>query len=84
MTDNFYLIIDRIEGDTAVCEDSGRNHRNIQLIDITGPAQEGDLLRRDPTGERYAVDPAATERRRQELFRRQQALFRRSSDEGTK
>lgn len=84
MTDNSYLIIDRIEGDMAVCEDSGNHHLNIPIADIAGSVKEGDLLRRNPDGSGYVVDPEETERRRRKLFRRQSNLFRRNSGKDVK
>lgn len=84
MTDDSYLIIDRIEGDIAVCEDSGNHHLNIPISDIAGSAKEGDLLCRNPSGSGYVVDPGETERRRRELFRRQSNLFRRNSGKDIK
>lgn len=84
MTDNSYLIIDRIEGDMAVCEDRGNHHLNVPIADIAGPAKEGDLLRRNSNGSGYVVDPGGTERRRRELFLRQSNLFRRNSGKDVK
>lgn len=84
MTDNSYLIIDRIEGDMAVCEDSGNHHLNIPIADIAGLVREGAVLRRNPSGSGYVVDPGETERRRRELFRRQSNLFRRNSGKDIK
>lgn len=84
MTDNSYLIIDRIEGDMAVCEDSGNHHLNIPIAGIAGSVEEGDLLRRNPNGSGYVVDLEETERRRRKLFRRQSNLFRRNSGKDVK
>lgn len=84
MMDNSYLIIDRIEGEIAVCEDSAHNHFHIRLTAIYGEVREGDLLYYDPAGGCYVVDLAATEQRRNKLFQRQQALFQRNGDKDAK
>lgn len=70
-----YLIIDRIEGEIAVCEDDAHRHFEIRLANISGTAREGDLLYPDPDGSRYQIDAAATARRRRELLNRQRNLF---------
>lgn len=84
MVDNSYLIIDRIEGDIAICEDSGKNHLDIPMADISGSVKEGDLLYRNSNGSGYVVDSEETERRRRELFRRQSNLFHRNGGKDTK
>ena len=47
------LIIDRIEGDIAVCE-SGADTLNIPLSQIKGTPKSGDVLKRK--GEIYIID----------------------------
>lgn len=70
------IIVDRIEGQTAVCEDPSGRHLEIPLQEIRGPVQEGSLLFFSTQEDSYAVDPEATDRRRRELYRKQQALFK--------
>ena len=55
------LIIDRIEGDFAVCEDKNGTPRDIPLSLIDGSPQERTVL--IEAGGRYRADPDETERR---------------------
>lgn len=48
-------IVDRIEGDLAVCEVEDKTMRNIPVADLPDGATEGDCLVRD--GETWAQDP---------------------------
>ncbi len=64
------LIIDRIEGGFAVCEDDGGEHRVISLAELPAEVREGDVLVPGPEG--YRVDEAETRRLREENA----ALFR--------
>lgn len=67
------LIVDRLEGDFAVCEtDDG--FINIPLCDISDKVKSGDILVKN--GEKYAVDKAAAAARRKELFLKQNKLFK--------
>jgi len=68
------IIVDRIEGDIAICEQAGRM-LEIPLTEISGLAQEGDLLYLDEGGY-YHADAAATARRRAELTARFQSLIK--------
>lgn len=68
------LIVDRIEGDFALCEDEERRRFSLALADLPPGLGEGDCLRRMDAG-RYAIDAGERERRRKknaDLFRRLQ------------
>ncbi len=66
------LIIDRFEGDFAVCELDG-GHKNIPLQKIDGTPREGDVLIEN--GERYEISKEETARRRRKMIERQRNLF---------
>lgn len=68
------LIIDRIEGEFAVCEAEGRVFRTLPLADLPQGVKEGDCLRE--SGGCYAVDTEETARRRAENVRRMRAMFK--------
>jgi hypothetical protein len=38
------LIIDRFEGDYAVCEDEDQKFRNIKLLEMPEGVKEGDII----------------------------------------
>lgn len=73
------LIIDRIEGDIAVCENAERCHIELKLSEISGPAREGDILRPE-LDDGYTVDTTATAQRREKMMRRQNKLFGKQPD----
>ena len=56
------LIVDRIEGDLAICEDETRALRPIPLSQLPKGVREGDCLR--PEGDGYAIDKEEAARRR--------------------
>ncbi len=60
------LIIDRIEGDIAVCENIDRTTTNIPLILLPNGVKEGDVILKDENGE-YVVDAKKTLERRQRI-----------------
>jgi len=59
--DKSRIIVDRIEGEVAVCEMNGAMV-DIPLEKINGEVREGDILRSD--GEHYTVSKEETEQRR--------------------
>lgn len=59
------LVIDRFEGDFAICEEAGGEMRDIPRDRIRGKAAEGDVLCRK--GGFYEVDQTATEKRKKEI-----------------
>lgn len=66
------LIVDRIEGDRAVCE-AERGYSVIPLSDCEAGVKEGDVLFEVPGG--YRIDPEETGRRRKENARLSEELF---------
>ena len=66
------LIIDRIEGDTAVCE-SGADTLNIPLSQLKGSPKSGDVLKRK--GEIYIIDESSTAARRRRMAELQNDIF---------
>ena len=62
-----WLIIDRIEGDFAVCEDQRGQRRELPLNALPQDIREGDFLRHietgTPTG--YEIDREETQKRRE-------------------
>lgn len=79
MERNQSLIIDRIEGDIAVCENAAKRHIELRLSEISGPAREGDILRPELNGG-YTVDTTATAQRREKMMCRQNKLFGKQPD----
>lgn len=67
-----YYIIDRFEGEYAVCEAPDGAMQTIRQGDLPPDAQEGDLLYRE--GVFWKVDKAATEARRQAMMAKRAAL----------
>ena len=56
------LIIERFEGNFAVCEDENKNIINIKKADIPKEAKEGDIL--VMFNDKYVIDYAKTENRK--------------------
>ena len=56
------LIVDRIEGEFAVCEDESLVFHNILLSRLPVGVREGDCLRQ--TGDGYVIDKEEAARRR--------------------
>ncbi len=56
------LIINRLEGEYAVCENSSGDIINISIHDISGGAKEGDVI--VLKGELYIIDNTETMKRR--------------------
>lgn len=68
------LVIDRIEGAFAVCEDEGRVFQNIAVSLIDGAFAEGDVLVPTNRG-RFRADPEQTARRRAAVLKKQRGLW---------
>ena len=70
------LIIDRFEGEYAVCEDAETQKiRRLPKVFLPHGIREGDCIR--PTGDgRYQVDAQETMRRRAQVRRRLEELYR--------
>ncbi|CZT57965.1 DUF3006 domain-containing protein [Solibaculum mannosilyticum] len=67
------LIVDRIEENTAVCEDEQGNMQSILLTRLPAGVKEGDCLVRKEDG--YLIDRQLTRRRRQEILDLQNSLW---------
>ena len=59
------VIIDRFEGDFAVCEKEDRQMLDIERHKIPSSAKEGDVL--DITNDQITIDFKETEKRRKEI-----------------
>ena len=71
------LIIDRFEGEYAVCEENAEGKfRRIPKVLLPTGVREGDCLIPAPDGE-YRIDAAETLRRRAEIKRRLDNLYQR-------
>ena len=66
------VIIDRIEGETAVAEKGGVM-AEIPLYELPAGVKEGSVLKLQ-NGE-YVLDSAAEEKRKKDLFAKQRSLF---------
>ena len=67
------IIIDRFEGDYAVCETEPGKTINILKVDIPKEAKEGDILKKTDNG--YCVEKEETEAKRKEIKQRMNRLF---------
>ena len=71
------LIIDRFEGDFAVCEDSEKEiHQNIRKEFIEDGAKEGDVIALFESF--YMIDHAQTKKRREEILALEKAIRNKS------
>lgn len=68
------LVIDRIEGAIAVCEEEGRVLRELPVSRIDGAFAEGDVLV-STAGGRFRADPEQTARRRAAILKKQRGLW---------
>ena len=66
-------IIDRIEGDVAVCEREDGSHIEIPRLCLPDGAREGSVLAW--TGDAWVLDLQAESERRKRLFAKQEGLF---------
>ena len=65
MEDNHKYIIDRFEGEYAVCERDDLKYINILINEIPEEAKEGDILCFD--GKKYIIDIEKTNKRKKEI-----------------
>lgn len=70
-------IVDRIEGETAVCEAENRTHFEIPLAKLP-PVTEGDVLVEN-NGEIH-VDAEETQKRRERIAALSKSLFQKKED----
>ena len=68
-------IIDRIEGDIAVCEREDGGFEELTLRELPGGAREGSVLAKNSDGA-WVLDPETERERRKRLFAMQEGLFR--------
>ncbi|MDR0248918.1 MAG: DUF3006 domain-containing protein [Oscillospiraceae bacterium] len=68
------LIVDRIEGGFAVCEDDGQNTVNLPLAELPEGAREGMYLRRE--GAAWVPDLRAEEAARERIREKMRRLRR--------
>ena len=66
-------VVDRIEGEAAVCEAEGQTTVEIALRDLPKGVREGDFLVFDGKG--YTIDKAGTEAQRRKVERLMDELF---------
>lgn len=69
-----YLVIDRFEGNYALCEDAEKKLFAIELGELPKGAGEGDVLCISDQGE-LSVDAEETARRRARIGKKQKALW---------
>ena len=68
------LVIDRFEGDIAVCEQIDRTMFNIQRSKLPPAAKEGDVILIE--GDTIRIDPKATAERASQVGKMMQNLWR--------
>jgi len=67
------IIIDRFEGNYAVCETEEKKFIDIPKFDIPEGAKEGDILTKTDNG--YSIEKAETKEKREEIKKRMNSLF---------
>lgn len=67
------IIIDRFEGNYAVCETEEKKFIDIPKSDIPKGAKEGDVLSKTDNG--YCIEKTETETKREEVKKRMNRLF---------
>lgn len=68
------MIIDRFEGNYAVCEHPDKTHLNIPRDLLPPNAKEGDCLVINPDGN-YHIDADTTKERRERIRKKMNRLF---------
>ncbi len=68
------LYVDRLEGELVVCETETGERLTLALDDLPDGVREGSVLEQDESGS-FLLDAEAEEKRRRELFDRQEDLF---------
>ena len=69
-----YYIVDRVEGDFAVCEFDGSTMVNISRTLLPEGTKEGSVLSKGPDGS-FVLEAQEEQRRREELQKRSEELF---------
>lgn len=67
-------IIDRFEGEYAICQDENRKMVNIEKVRIPAEAKEGYVLIQQ--GDRFIIDIDETNRRKQKIQRLMDELWK--------
>lgn len=68
------LYVDRLEGELVVCETETGERLTLALDELPDGVREGSVLEQDEIGS-FVLDAKAEEKRRRELFDRQEDLF---------
>lgn len=68
------LIIDRFEGNFAICEDKDEKYFGIELSEMPKGAKEGDVLEIDDEGV-LTINAEATKARRDKMKKKQDSLW---------
>lgn len=67
------IVIDRFEGNYAVCETEEKKFIDIPKADIPEGAKEGDILMKTDKG--YSIEKNETEEKRKAIKNRMNSLF---------
>ena len=67
------IVIDRFEGNYAVCETEEKKFIDISKSDIPEGAKEGDILTKTDKG--YRIEKTETEEKREAIKNRMNSLF---------
>lgn len=67
------LIVDRLEGEYAVCERKEGGMLSLLLSQLPDGVRDGDVLTQQGGG--YQIDRSATKKRKEEMEARQRRLF---------
>lgn len=70
------LIVDRFEGIYCICEDKERNVFALPIADLPSEVAVGDVLKIDEQNGKVTIDKIATERRREDIRRKEGRLFK--------
>ena len=72
------MVIDRFEGDYAVCERDDRTMLNINKNKLPAEAKEGDVLTVD--GDAISIDLRETSKRKERAEKLMEELFKTNND----
>ena len=72
------MVIDRFEGDYAVCERDDRTMLNIKKNKLPAEAKEGDILAVD--GDAISIDLRETSKRKERAEKLMKELFKTNND----
>lgn len=66
-------IVDRFEGEFAICEDENKKMHQIKKVELPKDVREGDCIRRIENG--YVIDIEATKERKEKISKLMSSLF---------